>query len=115
MVLLVAYLAIAHFAQGDTLTILCQLDWFDGAVLNATWRGPKLRDVLDEAGVSVKNIKENHVAFACYQTEIQSESWYGGSIGLEKAMKDDADVLVALEVYLDPHALLPVGVLTTTR
>ncbi|KAK4696995.1 hypothetical protein P7C71_g1006, partial [Lecanoromycetidae sp. Uapishka_2] len=73
------------------------IDWFDGAVLNAKWRGPKLRDVLTYAGVSVKNPKEAHVAFACYQTEIQSESYYGGSIELERAMRDNADVLVALE------------------
>ena len=75
------------------------LDWFEAAVMNCYWKGPKLRDILNEAGVDVTNIREKHVAFACYKVPVQGgESWYGGSIELERAMRDDADVLVALEV-----------------
>ena len=76
------------------------LDWFEGAVMNCRWRGPKLRDVLNEAGINVKSIKDYHVAFACYKVPVQGgESWYGGSIELVRAMKESADVLVALEVF----------------
>ena len=79
------------------------LDWFEGAVMNCQWRGPKLKDVLNEAGISVKNIKDYHVAFACHQVPVQGgESWYGGSIELARAMKESADVLIALEVFALP-------------
>ena len=76
-----------------------RLEWFEGAVMNCKWKGPKLRDVLNEAGVDVNSVKGSHVAFACYKVPIQGgEFWYGGSIELERAMSDGADVLVALEV-----------------
>ena len=91
------------------------LDWFEGAVMNCKWRGPKLRDVLNEAGINIKNIKDYHVAFACHKVPVQGgESWYGGSIELARAMKESADVLVALEVFAvrpDPR----VGNLTLRR
>ena len=62
------------------------LNWFDGAVMNC------------KASIDVKSAKESHVAFACYKVPVQGgESWYGGSIDLERAMRDGADVLVALE------------------
>ena len=83
------------------------LDWFEGAVMNCRWRGPKLKDVLNEAGINVKNIKDHHVAFACYQVPVQGGvSWYGGSIELARATKESADVLVALEVFaLQPMSM----------
>lgn len=76
------------------------IDWGDGAVMNCQWRGPKLKDVLNDAGVNVEETRGNHVAFACYQTYVQDSDWYGGSIELERALRDNADVLIALEVYL---------------
>lgn len=74
------------------------IDWGDGAVVNCTWKGPKLRDVLNEAVVNLPAEFVGHVAFACYQTEVEEDTWYGGSIPLTRAMRDDADVILALEV-----------------
>lgn len=76
------------------------IDWFDGAVMNCKWRGPRLRDVLLKAGVEIERAKwaDAHVAFACHQTPCQDDEWYGASIPLARAMSEDADVLVALEV-----------------
>ena len=76
------------------------IDWGDGAVMNCKWRGARLNDVLHDAGINVQNIERAHVAFACYQTHVQDSEWYGGSIELERALRDDADVLIALEVLL---------------
>lgn len=75
------------------------IDWGDGAVMNCQWSGPKLKDVLNDAGVNVQEIKGNHVAFACYKTYVQDSDWYGGSIELDRALRDNADVLIALDVY----------------
>ena len=74
------------------------IDWGDGAVMNCTWRGPRLRDVLNEAGISLLLKATGHVAFACNLTEVQEDTWYGGSVPLTRAMRDDADVMLALEV-----------------
>lgn len=76
------------------------IDWGDGAVMNCRWRGPKLKDVLDSAGINVQDPKGTHVAFACYKTKVQDSDWYGGSIELDRALRDSADVLIALEVLL---------------
>lgn len=87
------------------------LDWGDGAIMNCRWRGPRLRDVLLRAGVVTQGVepKQNlsskgkpqrtmHVAFACYQTPCQEDDWYGGSIELGRAMSEDAEVILALDV-----------------
>lgn len=74
------------------------IDWGDGAVMNCKWKGPKLRDILHDATLDVHDIEQSHVAFACYKTPVQGGDWYGGSIELERAMRAEADVLVALEV-----------------
>ena len=76
------------------------IDWFDGAVMNCRWRGPRLRDVLLKSGVKIPRDKWSsaHVAFACFQTPCQDDEWYGASIELERAMREDADVILALEV-----------------
>lgn len=71
------------------------IDWGDAAVMNCRWRGPRLKDILEAAGVKTD---QGHVAFACYQVETQDDSWYGGSIPLKRAMDEDADVILALEV-----------------
>ena len=81
------------------------IDWGDGAVMNCRWRGPRLRDVLNGAGVKVADPSKAHVAFACHATETQHEDWYGASIPLERGMLPEGDVVLALEVsflYLDP-------------
>ena len=74
------------------------IDWGDGAVMNCRWTGPKLKDVLNEAEVNLVGSRNGHVAFACYKTQVQDDDWYGGSIELKRALSDDADVLLALEV-----------------
>ncbi|OCK80999.1 sulfite oxidase-like protein [Lepidopterella palustris CBS 459.81] len=83
------------------------IDWFDGAVMNCRWRGPRLRDVLLKAGIDIarEKWKDAHVAFACFQTPCQEDEWYGASIELERAMREDADVILALE--MNGHALTP--------
>ena len=79
------------------------IDWGEAAVMNCTWKGPKLRDVLQKAGLKDQVLSGQHAAFSCYQTPVQGEDWYGGSIELQRAMNDDADVLIALEVCLWPE------------
>ena len=76
------------------------IDWGDGAVMNCRWRGPRLRDVLLRAGVKVNdgNLDRGHVAFACYHSEVQEDSWYGGSIELERGLSEGGEVILALEV-----------------
>lgn len=75
------------------------IDWGDGAVMNCIWKGPRLRDVLLRAGVDMPGRKQAHVAFASFQV-CQDDDWYGGSIDLNRAMRVDGDVIVALEVWL---------------
>jgi sulfite oxidase len=74
------------------------IDWGDGAVMNCHWRGPRLRDVLLKAGPNFKG--KAHVAFACYSTDVQEDTWYGGSIELERGLSLDGEVILALEVCL---------------
>jgi sulfite oxidase len=81
------------------------IDWCDGAVMNARWRGPRLRDVLNRAGVALtEQEKESaHVAFACFQTECQDDGWYGGSIEFERSMSIEGEVILALDVSAQPR------------
>lgn len=87
------------------------LDWGDAAVMNCRWRGPRLRDILERAVVRVDDQRQAHVAFACSAQPCQEDNWYGGSIKLDRALREDAEVILALEVgeidmYL-PSSLLP--------
>ena len=84
------------------------IDWLDGAVMNCKWRGPRLRDVLIAAGVGQEATKEENkrfVAFGCYQVECQDDTWFGGSVELERCMSVEDVVILALEVYLPLHIL----------
>lgn len=77
------------------------LDWFDAAVMNCEWTGPKLRDVLIGAGLKDEAGSDNstlHVQFACHAAPQQDADWYGASIPLERALRDTADVILAMEV-----------------
>lgn len=74
------------------------IDWGDGAVMNCRWRGPRLRDVLQKAGMADKSLERGHIAFACYHTGVQEDDWYGGSIELERGMSEWGEVILALEV-----------------
>jgi sulfite oxidase len=78
------------------------VDWFDGAVMNCIWKGPRLRDVLMSAGISSelrgeKGFKGN-VACVCHEAPCQDAPEYGGSITLERALLEEGDCILALEV-----------------
>lgn len=80
------------------------VDWFDGAIMNCTWEGPLLRDVLHYVGVAEVDDEEKkrhkHVQFASYGSETQEDQWYGGSIPFERAMDPKMDVILATKVRL---------------
>lgn len=96
------------------------IDWSDAAVMNCKWRGPKLSDVLQRAGITLPHETEQkdgaaHVAFACTATPCQEDTWYGASIPLSRALRPDADVLLALEMNDEPLTVAhgyPVRVVT---
>ncbi|KAK5009324.1 hypothetical protein LTR28_001604 [Elasticomyces elasticus] len=93
------------------------LDWFDSAVMNCKWSGPRLTDVLARVGVEVKGEQRSkaHVAFECRQQICQDDEWYGGSIGLERALRESAEVILALDMNdepLTPEHGFPVRVVT---
>jgi sulfite oxidase len=94
------------------------IDWLDGAAMNCKWKGPRLRDVLLRAGLKEKNPAQSslHVAFACFQAQCQDDEWYGGSIELWRAMKVDAEVILALEVTISgfPPPFRPLRLLEET-
>ncbi|KAL0934576.1 sulfite oxidase [Colletotrichum truncatum] len=71
------------------------IDWGDAAIMNCSWRGPRLMDILKFAGVEV--VEDGHVAFSCYQAETEKDSWYGASIELERAMDESREIVLALE------------------
>lgn len=81
------------------------IDWFDGAIMNCKWTGPRLRDVLLAAGIDsdqheVESGKGLYVAFDCYQVECQEENWYGGSVEMGRCINESDEVILALEVTL---------------
>ncbi|KAK3117214.1 hypothetical protein LTR53_001641 [Teratosphaeriaceae sp. CCFEE 6253] len=80
------------------------IDWFDAAVMNCKWTGPRLKDVLERAGISLNSSEQStsHVAFACNAGPCQDDTWYGGSIPLSRALREDADVLLALKMNDQP-------------
>jgi sulfite oxidase len=80
------------------------IDWFDSAVMNCVWKGPRLRDIIQCAGVKDSMRKGDawlgNVACACNEVPCQDDREYGGSITLERAMLDEGDCILALEVGL---------------
>lgn len=96
---------------------VCGLDWFDGAVMNCKWSGPLLKDVLNKAGINIEEGKlgEAHVAFSCFQTTTQDDSFYGASIPLSRAMNPEYSIMIALQMNdkpLPPNHGAPVRVVT---
>jgi sulfite oxidase len=83
------------------------IDWFDGAVMNCYWKGPRLRDVLLRAGLQPELNKEGewvgHVECVCSKVPCEDTTQYGGSIPLRRAMLEDADCILALEVCALDH------------
>ncbi|KAL4967227.1 putative sulfite oxidase [Aspergillus stella-maris] len=95
------------------------IDWGDAAVMNCKWKGPRLRDVLEHAGVSESDVdgdgkrEGQHVAFSSYQVECQEEKWFGGSVELDRAVDAEGDVILALEMNdapLTPNHGFPIRV-----
>jgi sulfite oxidase len=78
------------------------IDWLDGAVMNCVWRGPRLRDVLRAAGIGGELCGDKgyrgHVACECDLVPCEDCPTYGGSIPLARAMLDEGDCILALEV-----------------
>lgn len=82
------------------------IDWFDGAVANCEWRGPRLRDLLKEAGVDkvieLRDAKgwKGHVECLSHTLPCEDTEVYGGSITLERAMMEEGDCILALDVSI---------------
>lgn len=74
------------------------VDWGDGAVMNCRWTGPRLRDILNKAEVTIPDSRNAHISFACSATPCQDDTWYGGSISFERGMREDGEVILALDV-----------------
>lgn len=76
----------------------------DAAVMNCKWKGPRLRDILNSAGVRsivmpAKGQKSGlHVAFSCYAVQCQEDDWFGSSIDLDRCLSLDGEIILALEV-----------------
>ncbi|GAB1732698.1 hypothetical protein NU195Hw_g8668t1 [Hortaea werneckii] len=91
------------------------LNWQDGAIMNCRWTGPRLRDILARAGIALSASEQAtaHVAFACYTAPCEDESWYGASIPLSRALREDGQVLLATAMNgspLTPNHGFPVRV-----
>ncbi|KAG9315210.1 Oxidoreductase, molybdopterin-binding domain-containing protein [Chiua virens] len=80
------------------------IKWSEGTAANVLWSGVPLRDVLLQAGVPDDSASWQglHACFASYVAPCDKDTWYGGSIPLEKAMRDDGDVLLAHEMNGEP-------------
>lgn len=76
--------------------------WDNGVIANCRWRGVRLRDVLLRAGLAEGlqggTYEGYNVWFASHVSMCQDDSYYGGSIPLEKALDPEGDVLLAMEV-----------------
>lgn len=87
----------------------CGLKWDVGAISNAEWRGPLLRDVLRDAGLDLAEPAED-----LHHAHFSGEDAYGASIPLEKAIDPRGDVLLACEMngeILPPDHGYPVRVI----
>ncbi|KIX92678.1 uncharacterized protein Z520_11530 [Fonsecaea multimorphosa CBS 102226] len=92
------------------------LDWGDGAVMNAEWRGVRVRDVLVHAGLKALATRKPHddggggggggeelgsryeglhVQFACTTQPTQEDDYYGSSVPLSIALDPDRECLLA--------------------
>lgn len=76
------------------------LDWFDGAVMNCKWTGPRLKDILDRADISLNPSEQNgaHAAFACSAQLCEQDTWYGGSVPLKRALDPEMEIILALKM-----------------
>ena len=70
--------------------------WQDGVISNAKWRGVRISDVLNHAGV--RRRESQHVCFSSHATLCQDDTFYGASVPIDRALSRDADILLAFEV-----------------
>ena len=97
------------------------VDWGSAVLMNCSWRGPRLRDVLLRAAPTLAHAgddmrKQLHVAFACGAVPCEDDSWYGTSIDMDRALREHADVILALEMNgapLTPEHRFPVRVIVS--
>ena len=85
------------------------LKWDVGAISNAQWRGPRLRDVLRDAGLNLDDPPED-----IQHAQFSGEDAYGASVPIDKVMDARGDVLLACEMngkILPPDHGYPVRVL----
>ncbi|KAF3398519.1 Sulfite oxidase [Penicillium rolfsii] len=77
------------------------IDWGDAAIMNCKWKGPRLRDVILRAGLSVDATDPTrglHVAFASYQAKCRDEEYFEISVPLEICLGIEREAILALEV-----------------
>lgn len=96
------------------------VDWFDGALMNCVFEGPRLCDVLLAAGVGRgeplhEGVRPEHVQFASFGSKTQNDDWYGGSIPLDRALQPAMDVILALKVCLAAALAQSFGRLAISR
>ncbi|CAB3410273.1 unnamed protein product [Caenorhabditis bovis] len=71
------------------------LMWEGTAISNAEWTGPRLRDILIDAGIDINDPKLKHVHFEGADVD-PTGTPYGASIPFEKAIRDE--VIVAYKM-----------------
>lgn len=77
------------------------LNWGHAAIGNATWSGPRLRDVLKYIGVNEEDPAIQHIQFEGLDTDVANVP-YGASIPFEKAIDPKGDVILAYEMNGEP-------------
>ena len=81
------------------------LDWECGAISNAIWSGAKLRDILEYTGLDVDGVDQNtvnsnvaHIQMEGLDIDPITQTGYGSSIPVSKAVSNTDDVIVAYEM-----------------
>ncbi|KAG8229825.1 hypothetical protein J437_LFUL008793 [Ladona fulva] len=77
------------------------LNWGQAAIGNAEWSGPRLYDVLTDAGLKVDQPGVHHIQFEGLDTDPANVP-YGASIPIEKAMDPNGDVILATKMNGQP-------------
>lgn len=77
------------------------LDWGTAAISNAQWAGPRLRDVLIDAGYTEDPSKELHVHFEGLDQDLTGAK-YGASISFQRAISKQNEVVLAYEMNGEP-------------
>ena len=98
----------AHMTRGSRPTN--GLQWEAGAIGNAEWTGPRLRDVLADAGLNVSDPPDE-----VHHVHLVGAEAYGVSIPLSTALDPRGDVIIACEMNgkdLTPDHGFPLRVIT---